>query len=418
MISQKKKSKVPRFFNRDISWLNFNFRVLTESLDVRVPLLERLKFSDIFRANNDEFFMKRIGALSKKIQRFGKSHQLPDGHTLAQLRAVIKDRCTEQVDLFSKNFQDSLIPELEKEGIKILIWPQLSSSEQDQLYSYFKENLFPILTPLAVDKGHPFPFLSNLSKSIGVRLRGPLQKEDHFARVKIPSEIPQWFRLEKTKELEYRFINIDEIILAFVADLFPGMTIDGQAIFRVTRNAALTEEEGESAEDKKEWVEEGLKERKFAPIVRLELTLDYDFWISDFLIGELNLSSDQVYFMPTLASYTSFSMLSNLLRPNLKYKRFTPRSAFNPENSLESDIPFFNSIKKKDYLVHFPYENFTSSVQAFVKQAAEDLQVLGIKITLYRTDTDGTLINALIRAAENKKQVACIIELTPALMRK
>ncbi len=399
-----------QFIDRDHSWLNFNFRVLNEAIDPRTPLLERLKFNDIFRSNNDEFFMKRIGALTKKIQS-NDPKILPDRHAFEELHLSIRKKCCEQIELFSRNFQKFLVPKLEQTGIKILTWSQLSTTEQNQLFHHFKENLFPILTPLAVDKGHPFPFLSNLSKSIGVGLRKPQQKERHFARVKIPSEIPQWFCLKETKEFEYRFINIDEIISANISSLFPGMSIDGQSLFRVTRNAAI-DEEGDDAEDKMEWVEEGLKERKFAPIVRLELALDYDPWVSDFLIEELNLTAEQVYIMPTLASYTSLSMIYEVNRPKLKYKKYTPNPFVGFDNPKDSELSIFNNIRKKDHLVHFPYESFNSTVQAFVRQAAEDPKVMGIKIILYRTDTDGNLVNALIRAAENKKQVACIIELT------
>ena len=410
ILMPRKKSGTSLFFNRDLSWLNFNFRVLNEALNPHTPLLERLKFSDIFRSNNDEFFMKRVGSLIKKIQSDDPKKSL-DGLPLRELHLAIREECYQQITLFSENFQQSLVPELETHGVKILTWSQLNSTEQNQLFGHFKENLFPILTPLAVDKGHPFPFLSNLSKSIGVALRKPQQKKRHFARVKIPNVIPQWFRLEGNPRFEYRFINIDEIILANISSLFPGMAIDGPTIFRVTRNAAIVEE-GEDAEDKMEWVEEGLKERKFAPIVRLELVSHYHPWVSEFLIEELNLTAEQVYIMPTLASYTSLNMLHEINKPKLKYKKFPPASLANFENPQDSKSSIFSNIRKKDHLVHFPYENFNETVQAFVKRAAEDSKVMGIKITLYRTDSDGNLINALIRAAENKKQVACIIELT------
>ena len=398
------------YFNRDLSWLDFNFRVLNESIDERTPLLERLKFCDIFRNNNDEFFMKRIGALLKKLNQADDRLSI-DGRSPEELIKIIQEKVIEQQNVFFHNWSKNLIPELENEGIKLLTWKEITQAEKKSLQTYFKRNIYPILTPLAVDSGHPFPFLSNLSKSVAICMRKPEEKEKLFARLKIPSEIPQWIRLKPNNQFEYRLINIDEIILSQLESLFTGMIIEATTIFRVTRNAALDDEEGDDAEDKMEWVEEGLRERKFAPLVRLEVTPKTDPWILQFLLEKLELREEDVYEMTCVAHYTKLSKIYDVNRPFLKYKKFKPRKVKGFENNGDKEGNIFNLIKKKDILVHYPYESFSDSVLNFIEAASEDPMVQAIKIILYRTDSDGRLINTLIQAAENKKQVACIIEL-------
>ena len=379
----------PLFVDRDLSWLEFNSRVLNEAVDERTPLLERLVFSNIFCSNNDEFFMKRMGSVKGT-------------------QALIREKCCQQIELLSKNFSDHLLPALKNAGIKLLSYNDLSEEEKGEMESYFKRDIFPVLTPMAVDKGlQPFPlFISNLSKSIGIKLQKKGREQFSFARVKIPREIPQWLRLEGDQHFAHRFINVDEIILANIEKLFLGTKIIAKNIFRITRYAAVAEEEGGDIEDKMEWVEEGLKERKFAPIVRLELVEHHDPWISDFIVEELKISPEQIYAMPTMASYTSFSGIYRQVDlPELKYSKLISSSY--PD--FESDI--FQAIRKRDHLVHFPYQSFKQTVGKFIEAAATDPKVVGIKITLYRTGSDGSIINSLITAAENKKEVSCIIEL-------
>ncbi len=397
------------FFNRDISWLDFNFRVLHEALDERTPLLERLRFMSIWRSNNDEFYMKRVGSLFKK-RKEGTPGAYLSGHSAEELYGEMRKKVDHQQRLLDMAFETTLIPELEKEGIKLLKWVDLSDSEGKEVKEYFKRNIFPILTPLAVDSGHPFPFLSNLSKSVGVALRKPRTRSRQFARIKIPTMVPQWIALPKKRNYEFRFINLEEVIMANLDTLFAGMVIDASCIFRVTRNATINEE-GDDAEDKMEWVEEGLRERKFAPVVRLEMVGKPDPWLVQFLMTELDLDQENLYAINTLPSYTNFGEIIDIKRRKLKYKRYTPKTPPQFDHKGNADYGLFQMIRKKDALVHYPYESFSSSVETFVKTAAEDPKVMAIKIILYRTDTDGRLIDALIQAAENKKQVACIIEL-------
>ncbi|MCR9206505.1 MAG: polyphosphate kinase 1, partial [Halobacteriovoraceae bacterium] len=401
--------KLEPYFHRDLSWLDFNARVLHEALDSRTPLLERLRFLSIWRSNNDEFFMKRIGALlrsntSAEIKSYVSTFQSQ------QLHEDMRKKVEYQQTLLNKVFKKELIPQMEKEKIKLVTWKSLSRVEKTMLLAYFRQNVFPILTPLAVDSGHPFPFISNLSKSIGVRMRKPRERTRQFARLKVPSEIPQWIRLDAAGEYQFRFINIEEVIMNNLSLLFSGMIIESSCLFRVTRNASINEE-GDDAEDKLEWVEEGLRERKFAPVVRLEIMKGCDSWIQQFLMDELDIDDENLYIIETFPSYTNFSEILDIKRKSLKFKSFTPRIPHNFNHKPDGDISLFSIIRKKDTLVHFPYESFTHSVEAFVKTAAIDKKVLGIKIILYRTDTDGRLIDALIEAAENKKQVAVIIEL-------
>ena len=408
MAAEDPTTAAPEYalFNRDLSWLNFNFRVLNEALDPRTPLLERLKFVDIFRSNNDEFFMKRIGPLLKRIE-FAKSPEERD--RLEKLHFAIRSNHIGQIETLSASFRDSIAPALDDAGIGLPAWSDLKKDERKTLFRHFRENVFPLLTPLAVDEGHPFPFLSNLSKSVGVKMER--KKRSYFARVKIPEEIPQWFPLKGDGRFRHRFISIDEIVLANISELFPGMDVGAQTLFRVTRDATV-EEDSEDTDDKMEWVEEGLKERKFAPVVRLELLPGSDPWIPDLLSQVLDLTPEQIYSMPTPSRHPSMEMLQKIDLPELKYKRFVPSPFHNFEESLDPEKTIFDHIRRRDHLVHFPYESFSSTVEAFVQTAAEDPKVMGIKIILYRTDTGGELVDTLIRAAENKKQVACVIELT------
>lgn len=397
------------FHNRDLSWLEFNARVLNEAMDPRTPLLERLRFCDIWRSNNDEFVMKRLGLIFNKIEE-GDSRLTLDGKGPAELLQLLRTKVLEQIEKFCQNFEKSLVPELKKQGIEFLRWGDCNEDEQKFLTQYFKDNIFPILTPLAVDSGHPFPFLSNLSKSIGVAIRRPKAKSNDFARVKIPSEISQWVRLRAKEKIEYRFIHIEEIIIANLKHLFWGMKIEGTTIFRVTRNAA-SKGDLEEPEDLMELVEEGLRERKFAPIVRLEYAKESDPWVLNFLKDELELSDEQVFEMPNIASFVKLGALYEVQRPLLKYDKYVPRSITGFTHTGEAEFNIFAAIRKRDYLVHFPYDSFTSSVETFMRTAAHDPKVRAIKVVLYRTDADGKIVDTLIEAAENGKQVACIIEL-------
>ena len=398
-----------KFFNRDMSWLAFNERVLYEFTDERNPLLERLRFLDIFRSNNDEFFMKRVGLLISKIQAGNKRPSLDGRNSL--------DLYNEFLAHIRKNWQEAdiafktkTIPDLEKSGIKFFKWKELSYSEKNVLKEYYKENIFPILTPLAVDAGHPFPFISNLSKSVGVCLKRPGQKGKYFARVKLPPEIDQWIELKSNSNFMHRYINIEEIIQHNIKDLFPGMTILSSVIFRVTRDATMDEDDDHLIENVLEWVTEGLKERKFSPVVRLEIDNPDSEWLIRFLKSGLEVVDEQVFAMPSLICYSSFSNIIDLNIPELRFNKFQGQN-YLPFENIDNDSRIFNEISKKDHLIHLPYQTYLSTVESFLVAASQDSKVRAIKIILYRTDADGRLIDILLSAVERGIQVAVIIEL-------
>ncbi|GAB4417702.1 MAG: polyphosphate kinase 1 [Bacteriovoracaceae bacterium] len=397
------------FINRDLSWLEFNSRVLNEACDPRTPLLERLKYCDIFRSNNDEFFQKRISRLVESIKE-NDGHVSLDGSTSIETLENIRQKVLEQVQVYAQNFDQKIVPELSKNGIKLLKWSDINPFDRRFLLNYYRKNIFPILTPLAVDAGHPFPFLSNLSKSVGIKMRRPREKVFQFARVKIPWEIPQWVQLKPSKDHPYRFINIEELIINNLDLLFSGMIIDSTTIFRVTRSAN-TLEERIVGDDLKEYVEEGLKERKFASIVRLQLEKNPDPWIVNYLREELDVMDLNIFEMPSIVGYSNLSSLYEINKPQLKFKRRTPKEYAPFEIGAEGEIDIFSAIRKKDHLVHFPYESFQGTVEQFLKISSLDPKVRAIKIVLYRTDADGRFIRHLINASENKKQVACLVEL-------
>ncbi len=379
-------SEKEAFLNRDLSWLEFNARVLHEALDERTPLLERAKFLGIFQNNLDEYFMKRLGSL------------------YSASRIQFRNRLVPLLDQCHDCFSNHLIKLLKKEKIELLIWKDLSHSEQERATSYFKSNIFPVLTPLSHDSGHPFPFLSNLSTSLGVFLKNPNHEEDDlFARVKIPSNFPQWIHLGNS-----RFISIMELIIANLGDLFHGMEILEIMPFRITRNTNIDHGDGDS-DDLLERISEELKERRFGDVVRLEFWGKENTKMIDFLRQELHLDDDQIYGVNTgLLEYTSLKSIVELNRPDLKYEPWIPVSP--PAlNDPERDI--FQAIKQHDILVHHPYESFNGSVERFIRASVNDPKVIAIKMTLYRTGADSPLIPLLIKAAEMGKHVVCLVEL-------
>ena len=399
-----------QFFNRHKSWLEFNSRVLHQALDRRTPLAERLRFCHIVRSNNDEFFQKNAAPLYS-IEEDEQDQFLPYSDiTVKGLLEYISQKVRQQVTELSSVFEKEILPGLEKEGIKLFSWDEIEEDEREELVSYFQRFVFPILTPLAVDAGHPFPFLSNLSKSIGIWMRTPDSNNKLFARVNVPEEIPQWIPLKKNDSYQLRYINIEEVIDSNLDLLFSGMKIEASMIFRITRHS-FDRKHTDELEDLKLTVEKKIQERKFAPIIRVEHEKNSDFWILNFLQDELSLSDLQLFEMPSLICYSPLlNIVDNITNAKLKYKPFTPRTDSDFSN-LSSNSNIFKFLKRKDYLFHFPYDSFSSTVETFLNSAADDPLVKAIKITLYRTDSKGRIIQALIRAAENKKQVVCIIEL-------
>ena len=391
-----------RFFNRDLQWLEFNRRVLFQSIDPKMPLLERVRFLSIMSSNLDEFFMKRVGGLKRRL-RLGLGAQawelLPPEAQLADIRSIITDVGALQ----RRCFRDDIMPALEDVGINILNWEQLTDDQKTEAEVWYRANVFPILTPLSVDPGHRFPFISNLSVSIGVMLRRAGESEELFARVKIP-EVPScMFRFEGTK----LFIPVREIIEHNLDDLFPGMEILKILPFRVTRNADI-EHDNEDAEDLLEHIQQQLRERRFAHVVRLEVASNPDPRMLRLLLDELDLETEDVYETDQILDFGILNDIANLKIPELQFKKWRPVEPRGLENE-DSDI--LGAIRGGDILVHMPYESFDASVERFVEQAALDPKVLCIKQTLYRTSGDSPFIPALIKAAEAGKQVAVLVEL-------
>lgn len=398
------------FLNREIGWLKFNQRVLYQAQDARTPLLERVKFLQIFQSNLDEFFMKRVGGL----QRQHYAHITPlslDGLTPEEQLKIIRKSVIETQDQVCDLLQNDLLPALHKENIKLLSIKDLTAEELTWTYSFFRDKIFPILTPMAVDPGHPFPLISNLSASLAISLQVPGEEDLLFARIKIPDVFPAWIRVPTSDEKQERLVSLVEIIAQHLQDLFPGMTIQNWMVFRLTRNIDIDSDK-EGGEDLLELIEEEVRQRRFAEVVRLEHGPQPDTWLLDFLMETLELTQEDVFEFPMPLEYKYLHSVININRPTLKYKPWLPVT---PANLIDDSQPIFNQIKSSDVLVHMPYESFTTSVERFIVSAANDPQVVAIKMTLYRTSQDSSIVNALIRAAEKGKQVVCLIELQARL---
>ncbi|MCW8133083.1 MAG: polyphosphate kinase 1 [Planctomycetota bacterium] len=395
----------PQFLNRELSWLEFNRRVLHEALDARTPLLERVRFLGIFNSNLDEFFMKRVGGLKRQIAAAVRL-RTPDGLTLPEQMRQIRERITDQLSTQARAFRDDIRPALAKDGVHLLDWSALNEQERQFAERYFRENAFPVLTPLAVDPGHPFPFISNLSTSIGVLLTHPDREEELFARLKIPKVLPQWVQLEGCGPGS-RWVGLLDIIRAHIDLLFPNMKVLGLMPFKILRNAEVERDESD-ADDLLEMVEEEIRQRRFAQVVQLQHGPAPIPSMLRFLMDELELTEHDVYEMPGELDYTDLTPIANLDLPHLRYEPWTPVP---PQGFDEEDVDVFSIIRTGDQLVHHPYESFPASVSRFIRAAADDPKVLTIKLTVYRTGENSPLIHDMIRAANNGKQVACLVEL-------
>lgn len=391
------------FLNRELSWLEFNRRVLHEAEDPRTPLLERVRFLGIFTNNLDEFFMKRVGGLKHQTS----IPRTPDGlaplQALAEIRKVVLELTQSQARCYAQEIR----PALAANGIHLLNWSQLTFAERDEAQRYFRRSVFPILTPLAVDPGHPFPFISNLSESLGVVLRYPDRDDDLFARIKVPEGLSRWIKLP-SEAGEIRLYSLYDLIRYNLNDLFPNMTIRDVMPFRVTRNAEMELDE-EEAEDLREAIEEELRQRRFAKVVRLEHGPNPNPWILGFLMEELQLAAEDVYEAPGELEYQDLRLIADLNLPRLRYEPWTPMTP--PPLLADEDTDLFAMIRAGDLMVHHPYDSFNTSVERFIKAAADDPKVLAIKMTLYRTGDESPFIRTLIRAAEAQKQVVCMVEL-------
>lgn len=407
-----------RFFNRDLSWLEFNRRVLAQALDPRTPLLERVKFMAIYANNTDEFFMKRVGLLKQREQHGNlgspaRPGEMSPDETLRACRQVIVDLQVKLADCWT----NQLVPALAEEGIRIIAYADLPENDRKAVDRWYRNQVFPVLTPLAVDPGHRFPFISNLSENLGVLLERPGDPELRFARVKIPDVLPQYVRVESivsgsrtpapTRDNPGRYLQLDEIVLNNADELFPGMKIAEILPFRLTRSAAV-EIDDEDVEDLLEHVEAELRMRRFAAALRIQVAPDPSPRILSFLSEELDLQEEDVYVRPGPLAYADLFEIAEIDRPDLKD---TPWRPVRPPALADPDADIFSRIRERDVLVHHPYESFSDSVERFIAAAAKDPDVLAIKQTLYRTSKDSPFVGHLIHAAEEGKQVACLVEL-------
>ena len=391
-----------RFLNRDLQWLEFNCRVLAQGDDPHVPLLERVRFLAIFGSNLDEFFMKRVGGLRRQIDA-GVASPAWEPLSPEDQVTLIRERTIAQNIEAQRLWRDVLVPELAAREIHLLAWNDLTKPERVEVEAWYRRNLFPILTPLAVDPGHRFPFISNMSVSLGVMLRRPGESEQLFARVKVPEFGGHLYRFADSK----RFIPLQEVIAHNLDDLFPGMEIIKVLPFRVTRNAE-TERDNEDAEDLLELIQQQLRERRFARVVRLEVATKGGDRVQRFLEEELELSDDDIYEVDGLLDWEVLNEIADIDAPELHWPTWTPLA---PPGLEAEDADIFGLIRKQDILVHHPYQSFDHSVERFIEAAAADPKVLAIKQVLYRTSGDSPFIPSLIRAAEAGKQVAVLVEL-------
>ena len=394
-----------RYRNRELSWLDFNARVLALAEDDRIPLLERAKFLAIFGQNLDEFFQVRVAGLKDQVAA-GIGGSSPDGRTSAQQLLDIRDRLDELLPRMQATFLDRLTPALAEAGIRLSSWADLDDEDEKFLVETFENRIFPVLTPLAVDPGHPFPYISNLSLNLAVIVRDPDADVRRFARVKVPSLLPRFVVLPDGE----RYVPLEQVMAAHLDQLFPGMEIEQHHAFRVTRNTDLTLEE-EEADDLLAMVEVELRRRRFGRAVRLEIDAGMSDEVRELLQRELDVADEDVYVHTAPLDLGGLWSVHALARHDLKdppYQRVTPPRLASTDGER---VDFFAALRKGDLLVHHPYESFRTTVEEFVRQAANDPRVLAIKMTLYRTSGDSPIARSLIRAAERGKQVAVIVEL-------
>ncbi len=397
----------PTLYNRELSWLDFNWRVLYEALDARNPLLERLKFIAITSSNLDEFFLKRVGGL-KRQQAAGVANLTIHGWTPDFQMRLIARHVRAMVQCQAHALLNDILPSLRQEGMRIVAYDELPAQQQEKLAEFFRREIYPILTPLAVDPGHPFPFISNLSLNLAVEMQDPVSRKSRFARVKVPSNRPRWVTVNDSLD----FVPLEQIITHNLAELFPGMELIATYPFRVTRNADIARSE-EEADDLLEMISEELRERRFAPIVRLEVAESMPDDIRAILMQEMELRQTDVYHHDGPLGVADLLPLTDVNLPHLKFEPWTPQThpAFSGVGSQTRPADIFSIIRKGDVLLHHPYHSFATSTQSFIEAAARDPQVLAIKLTLYRTSSDSPVGRALIQAAERGKQVAVLVEL-------
>jgi polyphosphate kinase len=399
------------YLNRELSWLDFNARVLEEALDERVPLLERLKFLAIFSTNLDEFFMVRVAGLRRKVHG-GAPQYAPDPLSPVEQLDAIQTRVRELLERRRKALRKDLLPLLAERGIALVTMDALTEKERARVHAFFEAQVFPVLTPLAVDPGHPFPYISNLSLSLAVDIKDPVTGKEHFARVKVPRSLPRWVSFGR----EHMYVPLEDVIGAHLDALFPGMSVERWYTFRITRYSDLDLGQIDQPEDLLETIEQQVFQRRFGEVVRLEVQREMPAPMRQLLLEELGESETQmvapigprdVHDLDELLELGDLMQLALVDIPELRDPTHVPvvPPAFRDARNV------FEAIREHDILVHHPYESFAASVEAFLEAAANDPQVLAIKMTLYRTSGDTAIVRALTDAAEAGKQVAVLIEL-------
>ena len=400
------------YVNKELGWLKFNARVLFQAEDPRNPLLERVKFFNIYNSNLDEFFMKRVGGLQRQLYA-GYSGLSNDGLTPSEQLDLIRKDVIQQSNKTKTLLRKDLLPALAEQGIEMLRFKNLSKEERKWAKDFFSEKLFAVLTPMAVDHAHPFPLISNLTTSLAISLKSPHSEDSEplFARVKVPDVFPEWIEIPESvhgQSKVVRLVSLVDIIRKHLDLLFPEMVVQNIMTFRVTRNIDV-DAPPEDSEDLLEYIEDQVKRRKFADVVRLEHGPKPDEWLLQFLMDELELEPTDIYEVPYPIEFKNLSTIYDLPRPKLKDSPWQPVV---PAPLLDEGANIFNLLRSQDLLVHLPHESFSATVERFVLQASTDPDVLAIKVTLYRTGRESLIARSLIRAAEAGKQVVCLVELT------
>lgn len=397
------------YFNRELSWLDFNARVLAQAIDARTPLLERVRFLAITASNLDEFFRKRIGGL-KRQEAAGVRTLSPDGRTPAEQLVLARRAIAPMYEAMVRVWEEALRPALAEEaGVAVRDYAGLSPEQQEALDGHFATHVFPILTPLAVDPGHPFPFISNLSLSLAVMLRHPTRGSEHFARIKVPIARGRWVPVPGE---EHHVVPLEQLIVANVGELFRGMEVVSVSAFRITRNADVRRNE-EEADDLLAMISEELRERRFAEVVRLEVEASMPEGVRELLVRELELEAGEVFVSDGLLELADLIQLADLPLAEHRFPAWEPivPVRLRQEAEAEEAPSLFRVIRERDLLVHHPYESFAASTLRFIEEAAVDPRVVAIKMTLYRTSESSPVVAALRRAAKHGKQVAVLIEL-------
>lgn len=420
LVAQYQELPKDRFYDRELSWLKFNQRVFELAQDETLPILERTNFEAIFASNLDEFFMVRVAGLKRRINS-GIAVPSASGLSARQQLREISEEAHHLQDQHAHYFRETLIPQLAKENIVLLKWADLTPAEQERLTRVYRRYIFPVLTPLAVDPAHPFPYISGKSLNLAVLVENSASGKTHFARVKIPDNLPRLYPVDdvtddssipaENNNRRHGFITMENLVLSHIETLFPGMTIKEARAFRLTRNEDIDVEE-DDAENLLNAMERELLRRRFGPPIRLELSDVTSPYLSNLLTTQMGVDENEVYRLPAPLDLTCLFELHSVDRPDLKYKNFIPTTNHQiaeVESSRAQDI--FAAIREHDILLHHPYDSFSTSVQAFLEQAANDPKVLAIKQTLYRTSGNSPIIDALVDAAHAGKQVLALVEI-------